>query len=277
MRRLISVMIGLTAFISGQVFAQKISPQRIVSLGGGVTEIIFALGQQHRLAGVDQSSLYPEQAQLLPSVGYYRSIPIEGILQLKPDMVIASEQAGPEYSLSQLSLLGLRVERVSDQPQVDSLYRRIEQVAGLLGVPERGKLIREALEHDLAHSYQHSSDRTSVMLVVMRSGKLLGAGNGTAAAKIISLSSLDNVLNDVQGYQQISAEIVSKKMPSALIVTTSSVQSLGGILAVRDHPALRHIPAVKNGRLIELEDLLAQGLGLRLPYAIQMIRAGVRQ
>ena len=277
MRRLISVMVGFAACIAGHASAQEITPQRIVSLGGGITEIIFALGQQHRLAGVDQSSLYPKQAQLLPSVGYYRSIPVEGILQLKPDMVIASEQAGPAHSMSQLSELGLRVERVSDQPEVDSLYIRIEQVAKLLGVPERGKLIRDALEHEIAHAYQFSADQPTVMMVVMRSGKLLGAGSKTAAAKIIELSSLDNVLKDIQGYRQISAEVVSTRMPSALIVTTSSVQSLGGISAVREHPALRHIPAVENGRLIELEDLLAQGLGLRLPLAIQTIRQGVSQ
>lgn len=261
----------------GQAIAQDAYPQRIVALGGSVTEIIYALGQQHRLAGVDRSSLYPEQVKNLPSVGYYRSIPLEGVLQLKPDLVIASEQAGPSHNLVKLQSLGLRVESVSDQPELDSLYKRIEQIAGLLGESERGRQIRDDLEYKLSHSYEYSEAKPSVMMIVMRSGKLLGAGRGTVAAKIIELSSFDNALSDMQGYQPISAEIVSARMPDALIVTTLSVQSLGGMEAVRAHPALRHVPAVIDGHVIELDDLLAQSLGPRLPMAIQSLRKGVMQ
>lgn len=276
-KRLILIVMGLF-FVSGApVFARDGYPQRIIALGGGVTEIIYALGQQHRLAGVDQSSLYPVQVKQLPSVGYYRSIPVEGVLQLKPDLVIASDQAGPSHSLVQLQSLGLRVEIVSDQPELESLYRRIEQIATLLGETERGRLMRDDLEHKLSHSYRYVEAKHSVMMVVMRSGKLLGAGRGTAAAKIIELSSLDNVLNDMQGYQPVSAEIVSARTPDALIVTTLSVQSLGGMQAVRAHPALRHVPAVIDGRVIELDDLLAQSLGPRLPLAIQSVRQAVMQ
>ncbi len=279
MRRLLLIVIFLITFIGSLHLAHAHAqyPQRIVALGGGVTEIIFALGQEHRLVGVDQSSLYPPEAQVLQSVGYYRSIPVEGVLQLKPDLVIASEQAGPSHSLHQLKALGLRVESVSDRPELDSLYRRIEQIATLLGVYERGQQIRDELEHQLSHTYHYTVEKPVVMLLVMRSGKLLGAGRGTAAAKIIELSSLDNSLYDVQGYQPISAEIVSARMPSSLIVTTLSVHSLGGMEAVRAHPALRHVPAAVNNRIIELDDLLAQSLGPRLPIAIQTIRQGVRQ
>jgi len=255
--------------------AQHAPPERIVSLGGGVTEIIYALGQQHRLVGLDQSSIYPTEAQSLPSIGYYRSVPIEGVLQLKPDLVIASEQAGPRHALAQLSTLGLRIERVSDQPELDSLYKRIEQISEILGVAQRGQLMRDELEHKLAHSYHFSSHRPDAMMVVMRSGKLLGAGRDTAAAKVMELSALDNVLNDLSGYRPISAEIVSARLPSALIVTTLSVQAMGGITAVREHPALRHAPAAKSGQLIVLDDLLAQGLGPRLPLAIETVRQGL--
>jgi len=272
-----SLIMSLLMSHSGYVMAQTQQAQRIVALGGGITEIIYALDQEHRLAGVDQSSLYPEKVRLLPSVGYYRNIPVEGVMQLKPDLVIASEQAGPLHSLNQLKSLGLRVESVSDQPQLESLYNRIEQIAQLLGVSERGQQLRDELEYQLGHGYQYSAEKPSVMIVVLRAGKLLGAGRGTAAAKIIELSSLENALNDMNGYQPLSAEVVSARMPFAVVVTTLSVQSLGGIDAVRDHPALRHVPAVRTGRLIEIDDMLAQGLGPRLPAAIQTIRQGVMQ
>ena len=58
-------------------------------------------------------------------------------------------------------------------------------------------------------------------------------------------------------------------------MTSSSVRSLGGLDAVRHHPALRMTPAALLGRVIELDDLLAQGVGPRLALAIQQIREGV--
>lgn len=69
-------------------------PSRVVSLGGSVTEIVYGLGEGDRLVGDDLSSLYPEAATKLPRVGYYRAVPVEGVLSLKPDLVLASEQAG---------------------------------------------------------------------------------------------------------------------------------------------------------------------------------------
>ncbi len=274
---LLPAVVQAQDLLNQSVADQPPSAQRIISLGGGVTEIIYALGQQDRLIGLDQSSIYPSEAQALPSVGYYRSVPVEGVLRLKPDLVIASEQAGPRHALDQLRSLGLRIESVSDEPDLDSLYRRIQQIADLLGVSQRGQLMRDELEHKLAHSYRYSAHQPSAMMVVMRSGKLFGAGRATAAAKIMELSSLDNVLNDLKGYQPISAEIVSARLPSALIATKFSVQSMGGINAVREDPALRHAPAVKNAQVIELDDLLAQSLGPRLPLAIETVRAGLRE
>lgn len=273
----ISLLIFLGLILcNGAAQAQQSKPQRIVALGGSVTEIIFALGEEDRLVGIDRSSIYPEQTRLLPSVGYYRSLPLEGLLNLKPDLVLASEQAGPEHVLEQLELMGIRVERVSDQAALESLYTRIEQIASHLEVVDHGRRMREKLEYQLNDSYRYPKDRQSVMMVVMRSGKLLGAGSNTAAAKIIELSRLENVLSDFNGYQPVSAEIVSARLPSALIVTRLSVEAMGGRASVRNHPALSRIPAVMNDQVIELDDLLAQGLGPRLPEAIEIIRRGVQ-
>lgn len=255
--------------------AHPVEAKRIIALGGSVTEIIYALGQHNRLVGIDQSSVYPPEVQALPSIGYYRNVPAEGVLRLKPDLVIASEQAGPSQALAQLESLGIRIERVSDQPELESLYTRVRQIANLLGVPDRGKLMRDDLELQLTTSYQLNAHRPSAMMLVMRTGKLLGAGRNTAAAKIIELSSLENALNDYTGYRPISAEIVHARMPQALIVTSHTVQSFGGMDTLLQQVVLSKTPAAMNGHIIELDDLLAQGLGPRLPLAIQKIRQGV--
>ncbi len=265
--------------ISGQAFAHN-SPgqlngcqsQRVVALGGTVTEIIFALNQEHKLVGIDLSSVYPVQAKAIPSVGYYRHVPAEGLLRLQPDLIIASENAGPPHVIEQLKALGIRIQTVSDQASLESLHLRIEQISALLCVPGRGVGLRSDLDQNMERVLQIPVLRESVMMVVMRAGKLLGAGRDTHAAKIIELAGLDNILSDHRGYWPVSAEIASVRKPSAIIVTSSSVRSMGGLEAMREHPAIRTTPAAMQAKIIELDDLLAQGIGPRVPLAIETIR-----
>src|SRR5699024_4041737 len=60
----------------------------IVSLGGSVTEIIYALGQEEQLIATDMSSLYPPEARELPQVGYYRAISVEGLVSTVPELIL---------------------------------------------------------------------------------------------------------------------------------------------------------------------------------------------
>ncbi|MBC8653116.1 ABC transporter substrate-binding protein, partial [Providencia vermicola] len=69
--------------------------ERIVTLGGDVTEIVYALGAEQQLVARDSTSLHPEQATKLPDVGYMRMLNAEGVLSMRPTLVLASELAKP--------------------------------------------------------------------------------------------------------------------------------------------------------------------------------------
>ncbi|WGE87266.1 ABC transporter substrate-binding protein [Actinobacillus equuli subsp. haemolyticus] len=79
--------------------------ERIVSIGGDVTEIIYALGAEQALVGRDSTSIAPLAAQQLPDVGYMRQLNVEGILALKPTKVISSDVARPSVVFEQLKSL----------------------------------------------------------------------------------------------------------------------------------------------------------------------------
>lgn len=63
----------------------------IVSIGGALTEIIYALGAEASLVGVRKTSLYPAPAAKLPNVGYARALSVEGVLALSPTHIAATE------------------------------------------------------------------------------------------------------------------------------------------------------------------------------------------
>ncbi|ETF00864.1 hemin binding protein [Advenella kashmirensis W13003] len=247
--------------------------RRIVSLGGTVTEIIYDLGMQDKLVADDQSSLYPEAATKLPRVGYYRAVPAEGVLSLKPDLVIASENAGPVAALDKVRSVGVNVVTVSDKPSIDSLYERIAQIADALNVPEKGESLTTHIKSTLQQAQAVPSESHRAVLILNRTGAKLMAGGDTTASAIMELAGLKNVLKSQRGYKPVSAESLLALKPEMIIVTKGSLEAAGGMDKFKADPAIAFTPAVKNNRIVVMDDLLALGMGPRVSVAISQLKA----
>ena len=263
--------LAVASFFCGSASAQQ--AERIVSLGGTVTEIIYDLGMQKALVANDQSSLYPEAATKLPRVGYYRAVPAEGVLSLKPDLVIASENAGPKASLEKVRSVGVEVVTVSDKPTIESLYERIEQIAQALNVPEKGKLLAADIKTKIRQAQSDPSENLRTVLILNRTGAKLMAGGDTTASAIMEMAGLENVLKMQRGYKPVSAESLLALKPEMIIVTSGSLEAAGGMDKFKSDPAIAFTPAVKNNRIVVMDDLLALGMGPRVSVAISQLKA----
>ncbi|MCX2959272.1 MAG: ABC transporter substrate-binding protein, partial [Serratia symbiotica] len=84
----------------------------MISIGGDVTEIVFALGAGDEVIARDSTSLQPKAVKKLPDIGYMRQLNAEGILSLKPTLVLTTELAQPALVLTQLSESGVKVVSV---------------------------------------------------------------------------------------------------------------------------------------------------------------------
>lgn len=250
-------------------------PSRVVTLGGSVTEIVYGLGQGDRLVGDDLSSLYPEAATKLPRVGYYRAVPVEGVLSLKPDLVLASEQAGPPDALKRLAGVGVRVVTVSDAPSVDSLKARIRGVADALGVAPAGERMVDEITRELARADALPATKARALLLINRTGSPQGAGRDTAANEVMHLAGLVNVLHDQQGYKPLSAEAVGALAPDLIVVTQASLDAGGGMEAFLRLPGIASTQAAAKRRVVVMDDLLILGMGPRLPLALTQLKKEV--
>ncbi len=92
--------------------AATIAVQRLIALGGAMTEVVYALGAEDLLVATDTTSLYPEAAMRTPKVGYLRQLSAEGLLSLQPDAIVGSSEAGPPIVIEQVRAAGVRVELV---------------------------------------------------------------------------------------------------------------------------------------------------------------------
>lgn len=250
-------------------------PSRVVSLGGSVTEIVYGLGEGDRLVGDDLSSLYPEAATKLPRVGYYRAVPVEGVLSLKPDLVLASEQAGPPDALKRLAGVGVRVVTVSDAPSVDSLKARIRAVAEALGVAPAGERMVDEVTRELARAEAIPATRARALLLLNRTGTPQGAGRDTAANEVMHLAGLVNVLDGQQGYKPLSAEAIGALGPDLIVVTQASLDAGGGMDKFLAQPGIAGSQAAAKRRVVVMDDLLILGMGPRLPLALTQLKQEV--
>lgn len=249
-------------------------PARVVSLGGVVTEIVHALGADALLVGVDQSSQYPPSMRALPQVGYYRNFSVEGVASLRPDLVLASEHAGPPAALEQLRRLGLRLVVLPAGATLEALEARIQGVAQALGQGERGR----ALAADIGRQVRALAPlpvRPRVLLLSSHTGRLQAAGRDTAADALLTLAGATNVFHAHTSFKPVSAETVAALQPEIIVTTESSVAAAGNLERFAAQPGIAGTPAARQRRIVVMDDLLLLGFGPRLPQALQRLRAGM--
>ena len=116
------------ALISALPLLAFAAPQeKIVTLGGDVTEIVYALGASSSLVARDSTSQWPQAANVLPDVGYLRQLNAEGILSMRPTLVLASAQAQREVAEQvQLQIRQQETNVEARERQVDQAKAQLE-------------------------------------------------------------------------------------------------------------------------------------------------------
>lgn len=270
MKRRTVLGLGAAAAVAAlPVHAQQ--PPRIVSVGSSITEIIYELGAEKLLVGVDTTSLHPEAARKLPQVGYMRALSAEGVLSLKPTLIIATTAAGPAGALDQLKATGIEIMILPDKYDYDSVVTKIAaigKVTGKVGEADamiaRGREAMKSLADRLAKAKSHPR---VLFLLSMSGGAPQAAGRDTAAAGIIKLAGGINAVDGYSGYRPLTPESVIASNADYVLVTRQTVQAMGGKQAILDQPSLNRTPAGKAGKIIEFDTLLLLGFGPRTPEA----------
>ena len=271
MKRRTALGLGLGAAAAAAFPANAQQPPRIVSVGSSITEIVYALGAEKLLVGVDTTSLYPEAARKLPQVGYMRALSAEGVLSLKPTLIIATTAAGPAGALDQLKATGIEVMILPDKYDYDSVVTKIAAIGKVIGkMAEADALIargQESMKTLTAKLATVNSHPRVLFLLSMTGGAPQAAGRDTAAAGIIKLAGGINAVDGYSGYRPLTPESVIASKADFVLVTQQTVQAMGGKQAILDQPSLNRSPAGKAGRIIEFDTLLLLGFGPRTPEA----------
>lgn len=253
------------------------APERILSVGGSTTEIVFALGAGARLVGVDTTSLYPAAAMHLPNVGYVRQLSAEGVLSLKPDVVLAGSEAGPPNVLKQVETAGVQVIQMEPGYTPEAVVAHIKTIGDVLHRAPQAAALADAFKVDIA-TVKAEIDAVKVkprVMFLLQAGRgaMLVSGTDTAANAMIELAGAHNAVTGFSGYKPFSPEAAALAAPDILLMTSDTVQGQGGKDAVLASPALALTPAGQNKRLVTMDALYLAGFGPRLAHALHDLAA----
>lgn len=247
--------------------------ERLVTVGGTVTEIAFALGAGGEVVGVDTSSVYPPAATTLPQVGYQRTLAAEGVLSLRPSRVLLTRDAGPPAAIAQIRAAGVEVVDVPHEPSLDGARAAIRAVAAELGREAKGEELVAALDAEAAGASaalaRVKKNKPRVLFVYARGGGVaLVSGTGTAADAMIGLAGASNAVTEFDGFRPLTAEGAVAAKPEVVLVPTRGLESLGGTAALLATPGLALTPAAAQQRVVAMDDLYLLGFGPRAGQAI---------
>ena len=236
---------------------------RIVSLSKQLTEYVYALGKGHDLVACDLSSTYPDSAKLLPKVGYHRALNPEGIISANPDLVIHSNDIGPDNVLPQITKAGLNIKAFGGANTIDSAKLLMKEMGQFFGV----ETIADSLIQHLTNTLNATSDSLKAMhitdtpkVMIIHFGRasniyFVMSGRGGAADKMIQMAGGKVATYDGKGARQISAEAVAMANPDIIIATDFGFDQMGSMdKFIEGVPGVALTNAGKNKRIIRFEE-----------------------
>ncbi|MCC6832364.1 MAG: ABC transporter substrate-binding protein [Thermoleophilia bacterium] len=248
---------------------------RIVVLNGDVAEVVFALGLGGRVVGTDTSATYPAAAARLQRIGYQRTLSAEGILSLRPTVVIGNTTAGPASVIKQIRDAGVTTVILPDDDRVASAWQKIRNVGRALGVPNRAARLAAITRTRIQAAQRRAARSTSrpkvAMLYIRGSRVQLLGGKGSRGDVMIAAARGRDVGAElgITGFQPITAESLVAAAPEVLLVPQAGLDSVGGIDGLLRIPGVAQTPAGRNRRVLAFDDQYLLGIGPRTGAAIR--------
>lgn len=249
---------------------------RIVTLGGPITEIAYALGVGGQVVGTDKSSLYPAEIVDGPRLDYFRATSAEGVLSLDPTLVLAIEGTGPPGVLEQIEAAGVRVEILPEVASVTDAEARVREMGQLLGRTDAADAVVAQMQADLDAVVPPGAAPTALFIYARGAGVLMVSGTGNAADAMLTLAGATNAVTAFEDFQPLTAEAVVSAAPEVIVIPERGLESIGGVEGLLRQPGLAQTPAGESRRVIAVDDALLLGFGPRMGQGVSALATALR-
>lgn len=239
--------------------------QRIVCIGQAYNEIIYALGAQENLVGVDYSSAYPPEIKQLPTVGYHRALSAEGILSLHPTLILEDDNIGPDNVIRQLD--ALHVPMKTFQAKNDSVAGTealLREMGTFFHKGKRAEELCARMERGMADAAAEvkkypTTPRVAIIHFGRASNIYLLVGNGgggdaSTAGKMVELAGGQMAIQQKGMQRMVSPEIIAKSNPEVILMTEFGYDRLGSMDQAKTLPGVAETDAARHNRVYRVSE-----------------------
>ncbi|MCP8307389.1 MAG: cobalamin-binding protein [archaeon] len=271
--------IPFVILLRGNVTTTDYSPEKIVSISPGATEILFALGLGEKVVGVDTYSDYPEETENITKVGSFSNPNIEKIAELNPDLILATGGVQRSF-VDKLEELGWGVAARNYEEGVSSILSNIILVGNFTGQEE----VAETLVNDMNKRIKEITDKTQNLTIEERPRVYIeyyfsakgyrSFGSTSLVNELIYMAGGNNVFADspIQ-HPTTSDEQVMKADPEVIFISKGAMAESCGLTPdlIRGREGWDGISAVKNNKIFEIEESSLTRPGPRIVDALETL------
>ncbi|MFT5872071.1 MAG: iron complex transport system substrate-binding protein [Clostridium sp.] len=243
-------------------------PKRIISISPTITEGIYALGKDSSLVGRSDYDDYPTEASKIASVGSLLQPSIEKIVELKPDVVIASMLFSKDV-IKKLEALNIKVIVLYGEENFTGVYNTMTKLGQVINASEKAQTIIADMKKkvaDITNKVANAKKPTVYYVAGFGKSGDFTAGKDTFIGNMIEMAGGKNVAEDAIGWKY-SVEKLVEKNPDILICS-KLYDSKKGIEATNGYKDLK---AVKSGKLLEVDENIIVRQGPRLADGLEAI------
>lgn len=245
--------------------------RRIVSLAPNLTEIIYALGAQDRLAGVSAYSDYPPDAKTKPSVGMPMNPSLEAIAGAQPDVVLVTSAINLMSTVNALDQAGIAVY-ATDPHTVEGTLDSIRHIGDVIGAQAQAETLVAKLQQQLDDlKAKLAGVAPTRVLFVVWDQPLMSVGDNTFISDALRWAGAVSAVHTSQNWPHVSMEEVVRLNPDYLVYASNEVNTNGSqspddirnaehdaiaeeLVQLRGEPGWRDLPAVRDGRVAVISD-----------------------
>ena len=269
--------------------ANETSGDRVVVVSPIYNEIIWALGAQDKIVGVDLSSTFPPEIKNVRTIGYHRALSAEGILSLHPTAILTDGNIGPPQVVDQIKQLNIPIKTFdAKNDSIEGTKALIREIGAYFQKQDRAEELCKTLDAQFAASIQkvkqytdhprvaviHFGRASNVYMVVGKRGQ----GDAAGAGQMVEWAGGEMAL-DTEGMQRMaSPEVIAQANPDVILVTDFGFDRLGGSIdQIKALPGVDTSNAAKNGRIYRIEENQLMYFGPRTGENIEKVAEIIHQ
>jgi iron complex transport system substrate-binding protein len=252
---------------------------KIISIGGDITEILYAIGAEKRIVAVDSTSQFPPRAlKEKKDIGYLRALSTEGVLSVDASLIIASDRTGPPEVVKALKASPVPYFEIREEYTRAGLAGKVRTVSRVVGLESAGENLATQIERDFAALDKLRASITkpvrALFVLTVANGRATVGGADTSADAILKLAGAVNAAASVPGFKPLSDEALVELQPDAIVTMRRTNSGAHDVDQLTNMKGMSATPAVANNRIITMDGLYMLGFGPRTAAAALELMQG---